>query len=190
MNSEKRSFDIRWVRYTYLTALSVFLMFIGQVLYSLWVIELPPVPEDYCLEYTEQLNDDDPMYCVRYKSKYIHAICKHSEYLAFHKYNYFWREFGIVVILVFCSGVINYSTYKLFPRLKENANTLNDTVLSSIVLPFIFLTLLSFYRRSDYYKLLVPEFVKEMNEKRVQEELDFVEWELENNAEYYEGDPN
>ena len=185
------------ILFIYIILLSFFLIFIGQVLYSLLITDIT-LPDDWCTEFVE-IGDEETgsKDCVKYKSKYIHAL-ETIDGQNFHRENHYQRKIIITLIIFLLGFLINYFFIKSgaisLTGIKGFEREISDitlvTILSSLILPILILILSSlFLPRHEYYKFLVPKSIRELGEARINEAQDEALGMIKDHPEYYKNDP-
>ncbi len=163
--------------------ISLLLVWLSFILVTIFTTEIP-FPKDYCIKWV----GDETQYCEQYKSKLIHAIVSQNNYLRVsEKHN--WVYFGIFSLTVLISVLLNMPLRKRLPLVLGMGRLRDAVTVQTIIFPLLLNIGLSFLGR-NYYLDFVPKKIKELHNERVTEELEYCKWEVVNEAEYYENDPN
>ena len=172
-----------FLRYLFWFIISIFLVWLSFILVTTFTTEIP-FPEDYCIKWTS----GGGRYCEQYKSKLVHAIVSVNHHLRVtEKHN--WVYFGIFMVTVLISLGINVFLRKKSPLFFGIGRLRDAVTVQTIIFPLLLNIGLSFLGRK-YYLNFVPKKIKELHNERVTEELEYCKWEVVNEAEYYENDPN
>jgi hypothetical protein len=171
------------LRYLSWFFISVILVWISFILVTIFTTEIP-FPKDYCLIW----DGAETQYCVKYKSKLIHAIMNQNHYLqASEKHN--WVYFGIFSVTILISLGINLYLRRKSPLFFGLGRLRDAITVQTIILPLLINLSLGSIGR-NYYLYFVPNKITNYHKERVNEELQFCKWIVINDSDFCENDPD